>query len=74
LYCILYAVFKNDYQEALGGILATNEEMEQSLREGDDPSLSEKDKTFLLLWWLCRRRNCSNNKTNTLILPVFGYI
>ena len=49
-----------DYQEALGGILATDEELEQSLREGDDPSLSEKDKTFLLLWWLCRRRNCSN--------------
>ena len=45
----------------MGGILATDAELEQSLRENAeaDPSKEENDKFFFLLWRLCRIRNCS---------------
>ena len=45
----------------MGGILATDAELEQSLRENAeaDPAKEENDKLFFLLWRLCRARNCS---------------
>lgn len=45
----------------MGGILATDAELEQSLRENveADPTKEENDKFFFLLWRLCRIRNCS---------------